>query len=123
MSQRRLFIGHAHLCPCSGFEAYVRGKRNDDEELERQIFGGLKKEGVRWLEAIVWNLRGPCDVQDPELVIQAKFIQGGFHLFLWLCQQISLSNGHVYNFHIVHLKKFDSFVLSVHFVQSISNTL
>ena len=80
MSHRRLFIGHAHLRLCSGFEAYVRGKRNDDEELERQIFGGLKKEGVRWLEAIVWNLRGPCDVQDPELVIQAKFIQGAQYL-------------------------------------------
>ena len=90
----------------------MRGKRNDDEELERQIFGGLKKEGVRWLEAIVWNLRGPCDVQDHELVIQAKFIQGGFHLFLWLCQQISLSNGHVYSFHTVHLPTKTSFNLS-----------
>ena len=92
----------------------MRGKRNDDEELERQIFGGLKKEGVRWLEAIVWNLRGPCDVQDPELVIQAKFIQGGFHLFFGFVNKLMqyLSIGHVYSFHTVHLPTKTSFNLS-----------
>ena len=31
---------------------------------------------IQWLEAIVWNVRGASDVKSPQLVSEARFIQG-----------------------------------------------
>ena len=74
------WIENYHACPHPpGFDEWRKGEeeagRNDDEELEREILNSLKNRGRKWLEAIVWNVRGASDVKSPQLVSEARFIQ------------------------------------------------
>ena len=74
------WIENYQACPHPpGFDEWRKGEeeagRNDDEELEREILNSLKNRGRKWLEAIVWNVRGASDVKSPQLVSEARFIQ------------------------------------------------